>query len=196
MNGRTSVLRSRQFWLLVGIYAICGFQDFLVATHVVAFADDLGVVQVLAGNMLALMGLMGLLGVLASGVVADRYGAARPTLLCFLIRTAIFAQIIYAQNTAGILLFALAYGFTFLITAPLTLVFARNIFGMERLGAVSGAIHMVHQVAGGLGAYAGAAIFDRWDSYDAAFVLMLGLALAATAAALRVRETPVESGNT
>src|ERR687890_599716 len=31
--------RSRQFWLLMGVYAICGFDDFFVATHVVAFAQ-------------------------------------------------------------------------------------------------------------------------------------------------------------
>ena len=48
-----TILRSRQFVLLVIIYAICGFQDFFVATHVVAFAQDQGVGTVLAGNLLA-----------------------------------------------------------------------------------------------------------------------------------------------
>ena len=186
-----SVLRSRDLWLLVGIYAICGFQDFLVVTHLVAFAGDRGVGQVLAGNILALMGLMGLLGVIASGLLADKYGAGRPTVLCFLMRIAIFAQIIYFQSTLGIVTFALAYGFTFLITAPLTLVFARNIFGMDRIGTVSGLILMVHQVSGGLGAYVGAVIFDRWGSYDGALVLMLGLAILATITTLQVRERPV-----
>ena len=47
---------------------------------------------------------------------------------------------------------------------------------------------MVHQVSGGLGAFAGAAIFDRWGSYDGAFVLMLVLALLATALTPLVRE--------
>ena len=35
--------RTRQFWLLLVIYAICGFNDFFVSTHVVAFAQDRGV---------------------------------------------------------------------------------------------------------------------------------------------------------
>ena len=192
-----TILVSRQFWLLIAVYAICGFQDFFVATHVVAFAQDQGVGDVLAGNLLALMGLMGLLGVLASGALADAFGASRPTALCFLIRVGVFALIIYSQSTAGIAVFALLYGFTFLITAPLAVVFTANMFGQARLGAVSGLINMVHQVSGGLGALVGAAIFDRWGSYDGAFVLMLALALLATALTLLLTErrpAPAEAG--
>ena len=185
-----SVLGSRQFWLLAIVFGICGFQDFFVATHVVAFADDQGVSSVLAGNMLALMGLMGLLGIMASGVLADAFGAARPTALCFLMRIFIFGFIIYFQDTTSIVVFALLYGFTFLITAPLTVVFAANIFGTGRLGTVTGLINMVHQVAGGLGAFVGALMFDHWGTYDAAFVLMLGLAVVAGATALLVHDRP------
>jgi MFS family permease len=185
-----TILASRQFWLLVIVYAVCGFQDFFVATHVVAFALDQSVGPVLAGNMLALMGLTGLVGVVASGLLADAFGAARPTALCFLMRIAIFASILYFQSTAGILAFALFYGFTFLITAPLTVVFAANIFGPARLGTVSGLISMVHQIAGGLGAFVGAVIFDRWGSYDGAFLLMLVLSLVAVTATLVVRDKP------
>ena len=187
----SGILASRQLWLLLVVYAICGFQDFFVATHVVAFADDQGVGSVLAGNLLALMGLMGLAGVLASGVLADAFGAARPAALCFLMRIGIFAFVTYFQDPASVVAFGLLYGFTFLITAPLVVVFAGNIFGSKRLGTVSGLISMVHQIAGGLGALVGALIFDRWGSYDAAFVLMLVLALLGTAATLLLREKPV-----
>ena len=31
--------RKRQFWLLLGVYAICGLDDFFVTTHVAAFAQ-------------------------------------------------------------------------------------------------------------------------------------------------------------
>ena len=185
------VLRSRQLWLLVVVYGICGFQDFFMATHVVAFARDQGMGSVLAGNMLALMGLMGLIGVLSSGVLADAFGAGRPTALCFLMRTGIFALVLAFQDTAGVVAFALLYGFTFLITAPLTVVFVGNIFGSARLGTVSGLINMVHQISGGLGAFVGAFIFDRSGSYDGAFALMLGLAILAIPATLMIRERPL-----
>ena len=176
-----SVARSGQFWLLVVLYAVCGFQDFFMATHVVAFAQDSGIGTVLAGNMLALMGLMGLVGVLCAGFLCDALGAQRPLLMCFVMRIGIFALIIAVQNTPVILVFALLYGFTFLMTAPLTVIFSREIFGATRLGTVSGVISMVHQIFGGLGALVGALIFDYRGSYDSAFVLMLALSIAATA---------------
>ena len=103
--GRT--LTSPQLALLVAIYMICGFQDFFVTIHIVAFARDQGVGPVLAGNLLALMGLMGLLGVLASGLLADAFGAVRPTVICFLIRMFIFTFIIFDQSTASIFVFGL-----------------------------------------------------------------------------------------
>ncbi|MCH8802279.1 MAG: MFS transporter [Chloroflexi bacterium] len=184
------IMRSHQFMLLVAIYAICGFQDFFVSIHIVAFALDQGVGTVMAGNLLALMGLMGLMGVLASGLLADRFGAVRPTVTCFWVRIFIFAFIIFDQSTLSIMVFGLLYGFTFLITAPLTVVFVGNIFGAARLGTLAGSISMVHQIAGGFGAYAGAWIFDNRGSYDDMFRLMLILSVAAAVLTLLVRERP------
>ena len=182
------VLLVRDFWLLTVMYIVCGFQDFLMATHVVAFAQDSGVSDFLAGNILAFMGLAALLGVLLSGVLADRYGAARPTLLCFVLRIALFAYIPFMQDTVSIAVVALVYGFSFTITAPLTVVFARNIFGTSSLGSVSGMFNMVHQVAGGIGALSGALIFDGTGSYNSAFFLMLGMSVVATVSTAMVRE--------
>ena len=179
---------SGQLWLLGGIYAICGVQDFFVATHVVAFALDIGFGALIAGNLLALMGVMGLLGVLVSGFLADRIGPARPTLLCFAMRIGIFVLVILSQSKPAVMMFALLYGFTFLMTAPLTVIFSGNIFGSARLGRISGTISMIHQISGGIGALAGALAFDIWGSYDRAFLLMLTLSVVATAGTLLVRD--------
>ena len=182
------VFRSKDFWLMIGMYVVCGSQDFFIATHVVAFAQDQGVSQLMAGNVLAFMGLAGLAGVLLSGSMADRMGAVRPTVLCFAVRIGLFAVIPFVHDDAGIATFALLYGFTFTMTAPLTVVFAANIFGTSRLGSVSGLISMVHQIAGGFGALIGAIIFDATGSYNGAFFLMLGLSVIAVAATLMITE--------
>ena len=185
-----SLLTSSQLWLLGSVYAICGFQDFFVATHVVAFALDIGMDTVVAGNLLALMGVMGLLGVLVSGFLADRMGPGRPTLLCFGMRIGIFALVLISQAKPAVMVFALLYGFTFLMTAPLTVIFCGNIFGTARLGRISGTISSIHQVSGGLGALVGALAYDIWGGYDGAFVLMLALSVVATVGTLLVREGP------
>ena len=173
------LFRSRHMWLLMGMFALCGFQDFFVLTHVVAFATDKGVGDLLAGNMLAFMGLTALGGVMVSGYLSDRYGPAVPSVLCFVIRTGIFVFILNSQSTPSIMVFALLYGSTFFITAPLGVIFAGQIFGPRFLGTVSGIVSMVHQVSGGLGALAGGLFFDAYGDYDGAFALILGMALLA-----------------
>ena len=87
-----------------------------------------------------------------------------------LIRLPVFAFILFVQETSAIAAFAFAYGFTFLITAPLTVVFAGNLFGPSRLGA-----------------FVGAVVFDRWESYDGAFALMAALAVVAKVATLSLQ---------
>ena len=183
-----TIFTSRQLWLLLVVYAICGFQDFFVATHVVAFAQDKGLTAAFSGTLYAFMGLLGMFGVMSAGLLADRFSSIHPTALCFIARIACFALIIFTQSTSAIVVFALLYGFTFLITAPLTVTFAGSMFGAPRLGMMSGIINMVHHIAGGLGALVGGLVFDARGSYDAAFVLMLALAVLASVLTFTIRE--------
>jgi predicted MFS family arabinose efflux permease len=181
---------TRQFWLLIGVYALCGFDDFFVATHVVAFAQDRGVEALLAGHLLAAMGLVGLFGVILAGAWSDRSGPLAPAAASFVLRIAAFGLILVDQSQLSIAVFALIFGFTFLMTAPLLVIFARAAFGMANLGAISGLIVMIHHMAGGLGAWLGAALFDASGGYDGAFAVMFAssvLALLLTLALARGR---------
>jgi predicted MFS family arabinose efflux permease len=182
--------RKRQFWLLLVIYAICGMDDFFVTTHVAAFAQDRGVGVLAAGNLLALMGLTGLAGVILSGIVSDRRGPVWPTAAAFAARVVVFGWIALDQSPLSVAVFALTFGATFLVTAPLTAVFVRESFGTRNLGALTGLITMVHQIFGGIGAYAGAAIFDATGGYDTAFVVMLMSAIVALGLTLILRRAP------
>ena len=171
--------RTRPFWLLLGIYALCGFDDFFVSTHVVAFAQDRGVDALVAGHLLALMGLVGFVGVIAAGAWSDKAGPVTPAVACFVVRIAAFALIGLDQSPLAIAAFALLFGFTFLMTAPLLVVFARAAFGMGNLGSITGLIVMIHHMCGGLGAWIGATLFDATGSYDWAFGVMLASSLLA-----------------
>jgi predicted MFS family arabinose efflux permease len=171
-----------QLRYLIIMYAICGLQDFFVSTHVVAFATDRGMNAVLAGNVFALMGLMGLIGVIAAGALADAFGPEFPTILSFVVRVGLFGYIPFVQGETSIIVFALLYGATFLVTAPLTVVFAERAAGPTQMGKVSGLLMMVHQIAGGVGAFLGGGVFDRWGSYNNAFIVMCLLSIAAMGA--------------
>ena len=180
-------MKTRHFWLLTLVYAFCGFQDFFASTHVVAFALDQEIAPLFAGNLLAFMGLAGLVGVIAAGAWSDRFSPVGATIICFVVRMMIFAMILLSKDTVSITAFAMLFGFTFWITAPLAVVFVRNAFGARNLGALSGLITMVHHMCGGLGALAGAAFFDADGSYDRAFIVMLVCSAAAVFVSLGLR---------
>jgi predicted MFS family arabinose efflux permease len=171
--------RTPRFWLLLAIYAICGLDDFFVGTHVAAFAQDRGASALMAGNLLALMGLTALIGVLAGGWLSDRSGPMLATALAFGARIVVFVLILFDQSPVSVAIFALVFGATFMVTAPLTVLFVREAFGTRHLGALTGLITMVHQIFGGIGAYGGALIFDATGTYAAAFVVALVLTVVA-----------------
>ena len=176
------------------IYAICGLDDFFVTTHVVALAQDSGLDALFSGHLLALMGLTGLAGVIAAGIESDRVGPMRPTAAVFIARMLVFGWIAFDQSLLSITIFALVFGSTFLVTAPLTVVFVRENFGTKNLGALAGLITMVHQIFGGLGAYAGAAILRCHRRVRPAFVVMLISAVVALALTLMLGRRMVADG--
>jgi predicted MFS family arabinose efflux permease len=191
--GLRAAARTRRFWLLLVIYAICGLDDFFVGTHVVAFAQDRGVGTLLAGNLLAFMGLTALVGVLLAGAFSDRTGPVLPTAIAFGARIAVFALVSVDQSPLSIAIFALVYGATFLVTAPLTVLFVREAFGTRHLGAITGFITMVHQIFGGVGAYGGALLFDATGNYDAAFQVSVAASALALVLTLACRPSSAPS---
>jgi len=93
------------------------------------------------------------------------------------------------QSEVSVTLFALVFGATFLVTAPLAVVFVVERFGNRHLGALTGLITMVHQICGGIGAYLGAAVFDITGNYNDAFAGMLTLSLIALLLTLLLRKS-------
>jgi predicted MFS family arabinose efflux permease len=133
------------------------------------------------------MGLTALIGVLAAGALSDRTGPMPATAIAFGARVAVFGLVALDQSPLSIAIFALVFGATFLVTAPLTVLFVRESFGTRHLGALTGIITMVHQIFGGIGAYAGAVVFDYSGSYDAAFIALLVASAVGLVLALMLR---------
>lgn len=177
--GLARFIVSPKFIGLTIIYAICGFQDFFISTHIASFATDNGIEEQIAGNLLAIMGLFALGGVLIGGFLGDKFKAGLPTFVCFSIRLAIFILICTSTRSSFIVLLAFLYGFTFLITAPLTVVFVKDIFGTYRMGTLIGIINMTHQFSGAFGAYSGGVIFDQTGSYQLMMIAMIPMSLVA-----------------
>jgi MFS family permease len=177
--GLGEAARTRSFWLFLIVMFICGTGDFLVTTHLIPFVTDYGISPTTAGNMLAWYGLMSLAGIMVAGPISDVIGNKIPIALTFLLRVLLFLLILKYQNLASFYIFALAFGFTHLITAPLTPTLIGRLYGFSHVGLISGFITTVHHLGGGFWAYMGGLIFDQTGSYRLAFVLSTMMALIA-----------------
>ena len=184
------MVTSRKFLMMIIMFSICGFQDFLVSTHIVAFATDQGISDIVAGNLLAIMGVMGMLGVMVSGYLSDAFGPGKPSGLCFLTRIVVFSLVVTSSSPVVVIAFGLIYGFTFLMTAPLAPIYLNRAFGVRNLGSLTGTANMVHQMAGGLGAVVGGVMFDIYGNYLGAWILALALSAIAYVSVLAIGDRP------
>jgi MFS family permease len=186
-------MHTRSFWFFLIAMFICGTGDFLITTHLIPFVTDHGISPKTAGNMLAWYGLMSLAGIMVAGPVSDLIGNKIPIALTFLLRVLSFLLILKYQSLASFYIFALTFGFTHLITAPLTATLVGRLYGFSHVGLISGFITTVHHSGGGFWAYMGGLIFDQTGSYRLAFILSAIMALAAFCSAFLIIEKRHES---
>jgi MFS family permease len=177
--GLRDAMRTRSLWLFSIVMFVCGSGDFLVATHLIPLVTDYGISPVTAGSMLAWFGLMSLAGLLVAGPVSDLIGNKIPIALTFLLRFFLFLLVLRYQTLGSFYVFALLFGFTLLITAPLNATLMGRLYGFSHVGLITGFITTVHHVGGGFWVWMGGWIFDRTGSYQLAFVLSAIMALTA-----------------
>jgi predicted MFS family arabinose efflux permease len=186
--GLREAMRSYSFWLFLFTMFVCGSGDFLVTTHLVAFVTDYHISAVTAANMLGWFGLLSLAGILIAGPASDRIGNKIPIALTFVIRFFLFLLILRYQSSLSFYVFALAFGFTSLITSPLTPTLMGRLYGMSHIGLLTGFIITIHHLAGGFWAYLGGLIFDKTGSYQLIFLLSLIMAFVAIFSSLFIKE--------
>jgi MFS family permease len=176
------------FWLFLVTMMICGSGDFFVTTHLIAFVTDLGLSATTGGNMLAWYGLLSLAGILVAGPLSDLIGNKIPIASTFLIRAILLVLLVKYKSVTMLYVFAFAFGFTHLMSAPLTPTLLGKLFGFSNIGVISGIINTSHHLAGGFWAYMGGVIFDRTGSYQIAFVLSATLAFIAFVCSSLIKE--------
>jgi MFS family permease len=168
---RRGALRTTAFWAMtVGLMG-CGFTDFLLTTHLPAFAADLGLPPAVAANALSLWAAANVAGILLAGSIATRIGARWALVLTYGLRAASLHYLLTVKAPAQFYLFAVLFGATFFTTAPLSSTLVGTLFGPLHHGMIFGAANLFHHTAGALGSYAGGVVFDWTGSYRPIFLL-------------------------
>ncbi len=181
-------MKTAPFWLYLMVMFVCGSGDFLVTAHLVPMVTDFNISPSIAAKMLAWFGLLSMGGMLIAGPLSDRIGNKIPIALSFVLRFVLFVLILSRQNLYTFYIFAVMFGFTFLITAPLTTTLVGRLYGFSHIGLISGFITMIHHMGGGLWAYFGGWSFDVTGSYQWSFIASAVMACVALIGTLMIRE--------
>lgn len=186
-------MRRSSLWLFSAAMFVCGSADFFTTTHLVAMATDEGIPETTGAAMLAWFGLLSLGGILAAGMLSDRVGDKIPIVGTFALRVGLFVLLLVSKQEWAFWLFSLGFGFTMLVTAPLTTTLCARLYGLRHIGAISGFVTTVHHVGGGLWAYAGGAVYDISGSYQ--LVLLASAVLSGVAVICTILiNKPTEGG--
>jgi MFS family permease len=186
--GLTDAMKTYSFWVFVIVMIICGSGDFLITTHLIPMVTDYNISAATAGNMLAWLGLMSLAGILVVGPISDVIGVKIPISLTMLLRVFLFLLILNYQNRVSFYLFSFAFGFTFLITAPLNAILVGRLYGFTHVGLISGFISTLHHFGGGVWVYVGGELFDQTGSYRLILLVSMGMAFFAGLIVLFIKE--------
>ncbi len=180
--------KTRSFWLFLTMMFVCGSGDFLVAAHLIPFVTDYGVSPTAAANMMAWFGLMSMGGILIAGPASDLIGNKIPIALTFALRLVLFLMVLKYHSPTVLFIFAAGFGFTLLITAPLTTTLTGRLYGFTHVGLISGFITTIHHLGGGFWAYVGGVLFDKTGSYQVVFLLSAALSVIAIISTLAINE--------
>jgi MFS family permease len=177
--GVRQALRTRSYWLFLGLMFICGGGDYVATTHLIPLATDYGISPLTAGNILGWYGLASLAGILIVGPVADWIGNKTPMVLTFVLRFLLYLLLLKYKSVSSLYVFALLFGFTHLLTAPLTPMLVVKLYGTTHLGILTGLVNTAHFLGGGFWAYLAGVMFDRTGSYQVVFALLAVMAVVA-----------------
>jgi MFS family permease len=186
--GLREAMGTSSFWLFVLFMLACGSGDFLMTTHLIPMVTDYGIPAHTASNMLAWFGLLSLTGILVAGPASDLIGDKIPIALTFLLRVFAFLLVIWYQNLVSFYVFALVFGFTFLVTAPLTPTLVGRLYGFSHVGVLSGFITTIHHLGGGVAAWGGGVLFDLTGSYQTVLILSAVMAGIAAISVMLIRQ--------
>ncbi|MGB3415597.1 MAG: MFS transporter [Mesorhizobium sp.] len=162
---------TRVFWYLFATFFVCGFTtNGLVGTHLIAFCGDMGIPEVQAAGLLALMGVFDLIGTTMSGWLTDRFDPRKLLGIYYGIRglSLIYLPLSGFSGTA-LTVFAVLYGLDWIATVPPTLRLANEAFGDNSGPIVFGWIVAGHQVGAASAAFFGGALREMQGDYTLAF---------------------------
>ncbi|MET8179324.1 MFS transporter [Streptomyces sp. NPDC005336] len=185
-----SAARTGPFWLLAGMFIICGAStNGIMWSNWAPAAHDHGMRVTAAASMLSLIGVFSALGAVFSGWLTDRFDPRRLLTTYFAIRalTLLVLPMVFSSTvTPTMIVFVVVYGLVDVATVPPVIALTRRCYG-EDGPIVFGWTNSAHQLGAGASAFLGATARDLFGTYDVVWTTLSAVCLVAALMAVVVR---------
>ncbi len=180
--------RSSPMWQLSAAYVVCGVTTGMISTHFVPFAIERGISPGQAALIFGLMMGLNSLGGIGAGVLSDKFGRKNVLAAVYLLRGIGYVMLVCIPSSLGMWAFAVAAGFSWVASVPLTSALTADVYGLRVLATISGVTFMCHQVGSFIMVLLAGFLFDLTGSYTLPFAIAGSLLFPAALAAFSINE--------
>ena len=169
--------------------------SFMVTTHIVPHATDMGFTAGQAASILSLQAAIMTVGRLLFGIASDRMGRKFITMLCTSIIAGALLLLVWLHELWALYLFTIIFGLSFGGLGSSTGALVADIFGLSGIGTILGGLAIAFGIGSAVGPVLGGFVFDTTNSYSLAFLIeAVAMVIATLLIALIRPETAVVSG--
>ena len=187
-------LKTRNFLLMISIWFFYAFCLFLVMTHIVPHAIDLGITPVQAASIISISGFANIPSRILMGIVCDRFSRKKTALACALVMAAAMLWLNWSSSLWMLYVFAAAFGAAYGGLAPPTVAIVGDTFGVRHIGTILGVLEIGWVSGAAVGPALAGYIFDTTGTYSLAFWLGVISALIIAVLVLFLK-TPAKARN-
>ena len=186
-------VKSRNFLLILFIWFCYAFCLFLVMTHIVRHAIDLGIDPIQAASLISVSGFANIPARLLMGLASDRFGRKRTAFICAVVMAIAMVLLTQASNLWMLYVFAAVFGAAYGGLSPPTTAMVGDTFGLRNIGLIFGLLEVGWVCGAAVGPALAGYIFDISGRYDLAFLFGIVAALIIAVLVLFLKVSPAET---
>ena len=183
-----AALRTRSFWILGFVLFAFYFYYLGVLNHLVAFLSDSGFSDPAAARRFGGAVAVGIVGKLAIGLLADRIPKKAALFVNFGLVTIASLLLLNVDRPGFLVAFLVVHGFAVAAENVLLPLIVVEVFGVQHMAQIYGALMFALLPGGVLGPVFAARCFDTLGTYTPAFMTFAALNLVSLVALVFVRK--------
>jgi len=164
------IIKTRNFLLLMSIWFFYSFCLFMVMTHVVPYATDLGITSLQAAAIISISGFSNIPARIIMGLVSDRFGRKLIGLICASLMLVAMVWLTQSSSLWMLYVFAIVFGAAYGGLSPCSTAVVGDMFGVRHIGFVFGLLEVGWVCGAAAGPALAGYLFDITGSYYSAFI--------------------------